>query len=75
MGKAVNGIGIANLCEWHAHEAIRRGRLTVLLQKYRLSPYDIHAVYPERKFLPQKVKCLIEHLQQHCQLVGDSSAT
>jgi len=68
---AINGIGIACLCEWHVREVIQRGRLTVLLQKYALAPYDIHAVYPERKFVPQKVKCLIKHLQHHCSLSDD----
>ncbi len=62
---ALNGIGIACLCEWHVRDYIKRGKLTVLLQKYQLTPYDIHVVYPERKFVPQKVKCLIEHLREH----------
>ncbi len=64
---ALNGIGIACLCEWHVRDYIKRGKLTVLLQKYQLTPYDIHVVYPERKFVPQKVKCLIEHLRKHLQ--------
>ena len=61
---ALNGIGIACLCEWHVRDYIKRGKLTVLLQKYQLTPYDIHVVYPERKFVPQKVKCFISHLQR-----------
>jgi len=28
-------------------------------------PMAVHAVYPERKLVPQKVKRLIEHLRSH----------
>ena len=60
---ALNGIGIARLCDWQVNEHIRRGRLTVLLQKFRLTSYDINALYPERRFVPQKVKRLIDYLK------------
>lgn len=62
---AVAGIGIATACDWHVKEHIKAGRLTVLLKKYSLTPYDINAVYPERRYVPEKVKQLIEHLKQH----------
>ena len=60
---AFSGLGIATLCEWHVSEYIRQGRLTVLLKNYELTPYDINAVYPERRYVPRKVKVLIEHLK------------
>lgn len=60
---AVSGLGIATLCEWHAQEQIKRARLTPLLKKYEQTAYDINAVYPERRFVPQKVKRLIEYLR------------
>jgi DNA-binding transcriptional LysR family regulator len=62
---ALNGLGIARLCDWQVMEYIRRGRLTVLLQKFRLTAYDINAIYPERRFVPQKVKRLIEDLKEN----------
>lgn len=62
---ALNGIGIASMCEWHVRDYIKRGKLTVVLKKYQLTPYDIHVVYPERKFVPQKIQRLIEHLRTH----------
>ena len=34
----------------------------MILQDYKPTAYDIHAVYPERKFVPQKVKRMIEFL-------------
>ena len=58
----LNGLGISVLCEWFARKYIKRGSLKVILQDYKLAAYDIHAVYPERKFVPQKVKRMIEYL-------------
>ena len=56
------GLGISILCEWFAREYIKQGRLKVILPDYRPTAYDIHAVYPERRFVPQKVKRMIEFL-------------
>jgi len=61
------GLGIATLCDWHVDELVKRGRLTVLLKKYQMTPYDINAVYPERRFVPQKVKCFIDFLRSRLQ--------
>ena len=61
---AIAGIGIATACDWHVREHIKSGHLTVLLKNYALTPYDINAVYPERRYVPEKVKRLIDHLKQ-----------
>ncbi len=60
---AISGLGIATMCEWHVREHIKKGRLTVLLKNYELTSYDINAVYPERRYMPEKVKRLIDHLK------------
>jgi LysR family transcriptional regulator, regulator for bpeEF and oprC len=60
----LQGLGISVLYEWHARDYIRRGRLKVILPDYKLTAHDIHAVYPERKFVPQKVKRMIEFLAE-----------
>ncbi len=57
---ALSGLGITTLCDWHVDEHVKRGRLTVLLKNYELTPYDINAVYWERKFGTQKVKRFID---------------
>jgi DNA-binding transcriptional LysR family regulator len=61
---AISGLGIATMCEWHVREHIEKGRLTVLLKNYELTSYDINAVYPERRYMPEKVKRLIDHLKE-----------
>ena len=58
----IEGIGISILCEWYVREYIKQGRLKIILSDYKPTTYDIHAVYPERKFVPQKVKRMIEFL-------------
>ncbi len=60
----MNGLGISVLCEWYARKYIKDGRLKVILQDYHPTAYDINAVYPERKFVPQKVKRMIEFLAE-----------
>ena len=60
----MNGMGISVLCEWYARKYIKDGRLKVILQDYHPTAYDINAVYPERKFVPQKVKRMIEFLAE-----------
>ena len=69
----VQGLGISVLCEWYAREQIESGRLKVILQDYKPTPYDIHAVYPERRFVPQKVKQMIEFLADKLEQYGRSS--
>lgn len=58
----IKGLGISIVCEWHAREYIETGALNIILPDYRPTTYDIHAVYPERRFVPQKVKRMIEFL-------------
>jgi DNA-binding transcriptional LysR family regulator len=62
---SLSGLGIAILCDWHAEQHLQRGSLTMLLKNYTLSPYDINAVYAERRFVPQKVKRFIDYLRAH----------
>ena len=56
----IEGLGISIVCEWHARKYIKTGALKVILPDYRPTTYDIHAVYPERRFVAQKVKRMIE---------------
>lgn len=64
----LQNLGIAILCEWYVREHISSGRLKVILQEYHPTAFDINAVYPERKFMPQKVKRMIEFLAKKVDL-------
>jgi DNA-binding transcriptional LysR family regulator len=61
---SLQGLGIAVLCEWYVKKYIESGRLIAIMPEYRPTAYDIHAVYPERRFVPQKVKRMIEFLSR-----------
>jgi len=58
----IAGLGISIICEWYTTEYIKKGRLKTILEEHKPTTYDIHAVYPERKFVPQKVKSMIDFL-------------
>ena len=58
----LEGLGISILGEWYVREHIKNGRLIKILPDFKPTAYDIHAVYPERRFVPQKVKRMIEYL-------------
>jgi len=58
----LEGLGISVVGEWYARKYIDKGRLKTILTDFHPTPYDINAVYPERKFVPQKVKRMIEFL-------------
>jgi LysR family transcriptional regulator for bpeEF and oprC len=58
----LEGLGISILGEWYVREHVKKGRLIKILPDYKPTAYDIHAVYPERRFVPQKVKRMIEFI-------------
>ena len=64
---AVNGLGIVMLPNYIVGADIKAGRLQVILQDYVLSPLEIHAVYPHRKYLSAKVRRFLDFLQQWLQ--------
>lgn len=59
------GLGIAIIPLWMAENYIDQGYLKVILNDYQPLPLAVHAMYPQRRLVPLKVKRLIEHLQSH----------
>jgi DNA-binding transcriptional LysR family regulator len=43
-------------------EDLRRGMLVELMPQYRASEFGVYAVYPSRRYMPAKVRLLIEYL-------------
>lgn len=58
----IEGIGVSVLSKWYVKKHISAGRLIAIMPDYKPTTYNIHAVYPERRFVPQKVKRMIEFL-------------
>jgi DNA-binding transcriptional LysR family regulator len=59
------GIGIGRLPTFVAGPDLKAGRLVQLFESYRIPDHTIYAVFPEREYLPAKVRvfldCAIEH--------------
>lgn len=57
------GLGVALRSTWDVGPELKSGRLKVVLPEYRgSSRVGIYAVYPSRRFLPQKVRVFIDFL-------------
>jgi DNA-binding transcriptional LysR family regulator len=57
------GQGIAVTPLWLMGDCIETGQVKVILNKYVPTPLDIHAVYPERRFVPAKVRHFIDYIR------------
>ncbi len=65
---AVSGLGIALHSLWHVHEDLREGRLVVVLPDHALPVSAIHAVMPQRRMVPPRVRALVDFLGER---IGD----
>jgi DNA-binding transcriptional LysR family regulator len=61
---AMAGEGLAWRSAWEVADEIALGRLIEVLSKYSAPGNDIYAVYPDRKFLPAKVRLFIDYMKQ-----------
>jgi len=61
---ALAGQGLAWRSAWEVADEISNNRLVEVLPKFSAAGNDIYAVYPDRKFLPAKVKHFIDYLKR-----------
>ncbi|MCF7786076.1 MAG: LysR family transcriptional regulator [Prosthecobacter sp.] len=61
---AIEGAGFTILPEWMAARDITAGRLVQLLPDWHMAPIDLHIAHAAHEHLPQRVKSLIEYLEQ-----------
>ena len=57
---AVAGGGLTRVLAYQAADAIRRGRLKIVLAKFEQPPLPIHVVYPTSRLLSAKVRTFID---------------
>jgi DNA-binding transcriptional LysR family regulator len=62
---ALKGIGIVQLPEYYVSKYITQGELVVLLNDFQREQEGIWALYPQNKFLANKVRLLIDFLQEN----------
>jgi len=57
------GQGIAVTPLWLIKDFIKSGEVKVILEDYEPKLLEIHAVYPERRFVSERVTCFIEFIR------------
>jgi len=62
---AVAGLGVTMMPTFILGDAIRRGKLTMMLEDYDLMDSHVYVVYASRRFLPAKVRVFVDFLKQH----------
>jgi DNA-binding transcriptional LysR family regulator len=63
LDAAVHGLGIGYVFEHFAQDALERGAVTPLLEKYRLPGESFYLYYPNRAHMPAKLRAFIDHMQ------------
>lgn len=61
----VDGIGVGRMPTFVAAPFLRTGQLIKLLPQYRIPEHTLYAVFPERKYLPAKVRVFLEFAMEH----------
>ncbi len=62
------GFGIGLVPVWHFADEIDSGTLKVILQAYEPKRLPMNAVYPSRRFVPLKVRAMIDYLADEFRL-------
>jgi DNA-binding transcriptional LysR family regulator len=60
---ALAGVGVARLPLWMVDAEIKAGLLKPVFSNYRLSGFDIHAVFPTSRQIPAKVRLFVEFIK------------
>jgi DNA-binding transcriptional LysR family regulator len=63
LAAARDGMGLAVLPWYVAHESVQSGAVEPLLEKWTLPAQQIHAVFPSPRLLPAKVKGFVAWLE------------
>lgn len=61
---ALAGFGIVYVPRCSVYEDLQKGTLTAILTNYQPRQLGVYAVYPYTKYLPKKLRLLIEHIKQ-----------
>jgi DNA-binding transcriptional LysR family regulator len=59
---AVRGLGIARAPTFVAEQAVREGRLEILLPQFPTPEFGIYAVFPGNRYVPHRVRALVEYV-------------
>lgn len=60
---ASQGMGIIMQPHFIVEDYLTRGELVPLLEEFQLPVYSLNLVYPHRHFLPSRVKCFVDYME------------
>jgi DNA-binding transcriptional LysR family regulator len=63
---AEDGGGLTRVLAYQAADAIKRGRLKIVLQKFELPALPVHIVYPTSRLLSAKVRAFVDLVVETC---------
>lgn len=61
-GAAIEGFGLAWLPGWLLARYVKKGELVTVMDSCRIQPQEIHAVWPQTRYLPLKTRMSIDAL-------------
>jgi DNA-binding transcriptional LysR family regulator len=61
---AIRGLGITRAPTFIAEQAVREGKLEILLPKFPTPEFGIYAVFPGSRYVPHRVRALVEYLAE-----------
>ena len=61
---ALEGLGIAWRSTWEIAPELERGKLVTVLDPFALPSYDIHAVYPQHRDVPARLRLFVDCLKR-----------
>ena len=60
MEAAVRGVGLARLLHYQAYDAIRAGKLRIVLEAYELEPFPVHLMHVALGQMPLKMRRFLD---------------
>ena len=64
LAAAIQGLGITKAPTFIAEEAVRERKLEILLRKFPTPELGIYAIFPSNRYVPHRVRVLVEYLAQ-----------
>lgn len=64
LDAVVRGLGITRAPTFIAEQAVREGRLEILLPKFPAPSLGIYAIFPSNRYVPHRVRALVEFIAQ-----------
>ncbi len=62
LDAAVRGLGITNCPTFIAEQAVREGKLEILLRNFPTPGLGIYAIFPSNRYVPHRVRALVDFI-------------